>query len=213
MPPDLIGGPSDGPAADVGFGPFNHAMQTTCRGMVLRSTWLPRMVRSREFKVSRTTKEDRGGIKVEFSYEPRNPGSNDYVRSGWIVVDPSRYWLVRNAEVKVRYGPVERGVNVISNEFDDKVMPFPVVTRQVQKESVTDGNRSVVNETVYECELHAVEKDDAQYTLSAFGLPEPFPTPSPWQRWRPIICLIAIAVLTLVLIWRRLQRERPAHTS
>jgi hypothetical protein len=171
------------------------------------------MIKSPDFKVSRVTKEAGGGgsIKVEFDYEPRDPGPNDYVRSGWVVLDPSRYWLVRKAEVKVRYCDAG-GVNAITNEIDDKVMPFPVVTRQVQKESVTDGKRSVVNKVVHECELHPVEKDDAQYTLSAFGLPEPFPTPSPWQKWRVPICLIAIAVLTLCLIWRRSRRGKLAGT-
>jgi hypothetical protein len=156
-------------------GAFGSAMLCSCRGMALWATWFPRMVESSDFKLLRVSKAEGKDdwLKVEFLYEPRLRLPNDYVGSGMVVLDTKRYWLIREAKVKGFWLPPQEGTIEVTNEFDDTMMPFPVVKRQVQHAVATDGKDSADRSTVYAYEIHKPVRAKTRCTLSGFGLSEP----------------------------------------
>ena len=201
-------------------GPYGLAIQSACQGMTLWTTWLPRMVESSSFKVIRITRDENDSklVKIAFSYEPTNPEQNDYVRSGVVVLDTGRYWLIRTAEVSGSWGDDEKGVIKVANDYDDGKLPYPIVTRQVEYVSATDGKARSERNTVTTYELYAPTRDASLFTLTAFGLPEPdqlqstsqelqqpLPTGMSRMQW---IALATAVICLAVYFRRRISRSR-----
>jgi hypothetical protein len=152
-----------------------RAMLCACHGMILWVSWLPEMIRSRGFRVIDIAEQEdnRDLVKVQYAYKPSEPNLHDYVRSGTVVLDTARFWLIRRAEYKFSCGEGEAGLAKITNEYDDTRMPFPVLKRQVEHTSATDGVRHAQTDTVWTYEVHKPAPGQKQFTLSAFGIPEP----------------------------------------
>jgi hypothetical protein len=161
--------------ADYG-GIRDIAMLHACHGMIIWVSWLPELVRSPGFRVIDIAeqKDNKDLVRVQYAYEPSQPNPNDYVRSGILVLDTSRYWLVQRAEFKCVFGGgTETGLAKETKEYDDTRMPFPVLKREVKHVSSTDGTRHAEADTVWTFDVRKPAPGQQQFTLSAFGLPEP----------------------------------------
>jgi hypothetical protein len=213
-PEDLIGQHATRHAFDV-YGDestYGMVLQAVCCGEVLDTAWFPRIVQSPDFAIVRVSQAGGGGglVRVDFTYEPKDPEVDDHVRSGFAVLDPGRHWLICTADVNAKWGGgKEYGTISVTNEYDDKTMAFPFVRRMVEIIRATDGKARVENREVSEYEFHEPQGGETQFTLSAFGLPEP----SVGRRRLPLTFWIAVAVvlvLTVTFGTRQLLRWR-AH--
>ena len=150
-----------------------------CRGMLIWATWFPNVVASHDFQIVAVgvlADGDASLVKVEFTYEPAATDPNNPVRSGEVILDPNRYWLIRRAKVDGTWvGNPQRGTITVVNEYVDGRLSFPVITRQVMHVSARETDNSVVeHDWIWELDLRkATHNDDKRFTLSAFGISEP----------------------------------------
>ena len=144
------------------------------------------------------------------------------VRSGSVVLDSTRYWLIRKADVKAEWlGGKEKGTLRIVSEFKEG---FPFVKRQVMHVScpkARDG-KPVEDEWVWDLDFHQITgTDEKQFTLSAFGLPEPevkaratpVGTPEKSSRLLPLVSLVAAVTCVIIFVRRRLVARRVKGTN
>ena len=196
---------------------FGAAMEAVCRGQMLWGGWFPLMVSSPEFRLVRVAylEDNERLAKVEFEFEPtKSTGGNAPARSGMVVLDTERYWLIREAETQAMYS-FGRGKLKVSNQLADGKLRVPYVSHQVMQLSCprnTDG-KEWGEEYVSDFDMYdAVIVDEKQFTLSAFGLPEPdqlhsrseqSQSPSPagllWMHW----FILTIVVICLTIFIRR----------
>jgi len=197
--PDFIGG--QGPAG--GKGPHDKALRHACRGLVIWGTWFPRVVTSGCFTVEQVTSvpgKEEGLVQVVFRYEPTRANPQDHVRSGTVVLQSKRYWLIREAKVEGSWvDGRERGTMTVANEYAEGKGTIPVLKRQVMHVSSPglDGGRPVEHDWLYDLDLRqSSAADESRFTLSAFGLPEPAPEP---ERHFPVEWIL-LALVMLVLL-------------
>ena len=188
VPDDLIGRNALRPMVMGEDTTFGSTIEGACVGQMLWAAWFPLMVLSSDFRLIRATDlgDDGQLVKVEFEFEPTKPtGGAACARSGMVVLDTKRYWLIHEAEVGAaetqRSVSYRRGTLKVTNEFKefmDGKVSVPFVSRQVLHVSFPKTtlakNRQIENEYVSDVDMHvATNLDEKQFTLSAFGLPEP----------------------------------------
>ena len=117
--------------------------------------------------------DDEELVRVEFEYHPAVIG-NHPVHGGAVALRPSHFWVVREYQVA---GVWPDGTGTISakyeySETDDQ---FPIIKRIVKhQQAMRSEGEDVDHEYVYEYALNrAAEISPGEFTLSAFGLPEP----------------------------------------
>jgi hypothetical protein len=143
--------------------------------------YLPDAIKDPDFSVrsaAPVVRDRRTLVRVEFSARPKpwttrgHPNNTDWMplRGGWIVFDPERYWVVRECHLQLQFGPGAGGSAVSMDgkfEYKEGREGFPIAKRAVRRWS---------NGTQYTEEFDLVEREDvpeSEFTLSAFGLPEP----------------------------------------
>ena len=214
MPDDLIGRDLRSSSVKGVDGAFGMAMEMACTGQMLWGGWLPLMVSSPDFKLVRVTNMPGNGdlVKVEFEFEPKGlTGGNAPARSGMVVLDARRYWLISQAETKAS-GMYGQGSLKIVNEFTDDTLPVPFVSRCVihiliPKDSQFDGKR-YEGDFTWNIEMQdAPDMDDKPFTLSAFGFSEPGPSQASsrrlWMLWGTLALLAVLAVVFAYRRWRK----------
>ena len=216
-PDDLIG-TTKGYSLLGGDGTFVSAIGFACLGLKIWNAWLPMLVASQDFKVVRVS--ELGGnshlVRVEFTFEPKGKtGGSAPGRSGVIILDPGRYWLLSRAETSAKFS-FGRGALVVANEFSsysDGTLSIPYVSHQVLRVSAPKAIKDKPWEEQYVSEVTLSEledRDEKQFALSYFGLPEPS---LGGRKWAFRICLALTTVLVFVLIcltWRYKRRSMPA---
>ena len=135
------------------------------------------------------------------------------------MLDPSRYWLLREADVKVREPPDKaEGTHSIRLEYQDSDgLPVPTrcvihVDAQVTGPAAgLSGQDQVHDDLVWEFDFHRLANaSERDFTLSAFGIPEPIrPAASRWRRGTRLLVLIALG--TVLLVVGILLRRRFSH--
>jgi hypothetical protein len=203
-PADLIGG--SGPLG--GRDAFGRAMGAVCRGLRIWGTWFPRMVSSPEFKViaaAPASDSEQQLVRVQFEYEPVGTDGNNPVRSGSLVLDSERYWLIREAEVRGSWmAGQEKGTITVVNEYAEGTLTVPVLRRQVMHVSAVDiEGGQVEHDWIWEYEIAGISPGDARgFRLSDYGLPEPA-TARP-RRLALLWLLLGLGALLCAMIARRL---------
>jgi hypothetical protein len=141
-------------------------------------------------------------VRVEFAARPKkwttksHPNETDWMplRGGWLVFDPEKYWVIRECHVEFQnWGAGAADVRLMDGKFEYKEgkKGFPVLKRIVRGFPLS-GSRQTI-------EFDLSEKDDvpdSDFTLSAFGLPEPAELktarPQAWYIWAGLaggVCL------------------------
>lgn len=101
-------------------------------------------------------------------------------------------------------------------EYEDGPDGFPILTRCVERDITREEGKDYESETVYVYKLSEASKqaDDSEFSLSAFGLPEPEGVY--WKRPRRYLWLIGVAValgaLALIL-GMAARRTKPSSKS
>jgi hypothetical protein len=188
IPEDLIGRNSHRPLLLGEDSTFGSAIGLACVGQQVGGAWLPHLVAAPQFRLIRATPvEGAGGlVNVEFEFEPKElTGGSASARSGTLVLDSKRYWLIREADTEATFmfAPSEedalvavRGTLKIRNDFSNAKLPVPYVSHEVLTEACEKNAQGKPWKEVYvtAVEMHDAPKIDArQFTLSAYGLPEP----------------------------------------
>jgi hypothetical protein len=233
IPDDLIGRDRDPGSVNVSGDTttvYSSVIGGACLGQTLWGTWLPLLVLSPDFKLIRATYMGNEGelVKVEFQFEPKErTRGNAPARSGMVVLDTRRYWLIREAETKANFNYVAAvgqdktptiatatGKLKIVNTFGsytDGALSVPFVSHQVMRVSNPNDGEGNPREDdwITDMEMHAAPSiDPKEFTLSAFGLPEPGEVRHnrPWLFWAVLFLLTSITLL----VYRRWRRPQGA---
>jgi hypothetical protein len=136
------------------------------------------------------------------------------IQGGTLTLDPNHFWCVRSTELRNTYASAKSLIS-IKNVYRVGADRIPIPEKSSAKQESrheTKGLRISLFEDTFELSRPDNPPGDESFTLSAFGLPEPFRVepPRPWySRW--YLILAALAVLCLVagaLLARLAQRQR-----
>lgn len=158
-------------------------------------------------------------VHYEFNYDFTNAPpdrSNVFARKGWVRLDPAKFWLIHAAEYSwMRSANDELATSkILSVEYTEFRPGVPVETRRIretrfrpdgpkaEKVGLVAGEVRLIFEAQFEADNDPSERD---FTLSAFGLPEPV---RPGIRWVWVRALILGALLLAVPAWRRRQSQK-----
>jgi hypothetical protein len=144
--------------------------------------------------------------KVELSYQPQESlQKNKPSVAGWILYDPDQYWVIREAELELDW-PVGGGVQALAKctyEYDTLEDGFPVLKRLVKRERKPKVH--IEYESIDEFNWTRAEAPESEFTLSAYGFPEPvFEQRSRWYLW---IALLGIICMILAILCRWIVRR------
>ncbi len=171
---------------------------------------LPQLVQEPTFKVTDVRAVRLAGeelAEVQFAYDPKDK-SDLRIREARLILNPARSWTVREGRAQVDWPSEETGT--VSQEviYYDDFAPVPVVkTFRARSEARPAGPRAkelgitgpTTLEITSEFDVRPLERpDERDFSLTAFGLPEPDGTsPSLWWLW----ALIAGVVLLALALW------------
>jgi hypothetical protein len=156
-----------------------------------------------QFKVTRAEQVNRAGqdlVQVDFDF-PHDPKEQPFnpIRSGSIWLNPNEYWCVTEYKVKGEWGNGNQTCHM-TREFKT-VSGKPVLLREVEIERADPpygpaGATGIKRIGDFDLEAPKDLPADQDFTLSAFGLPEPFlgrNTTTRWYIWAGIagiVCLV-----------------------
>ncbi len=206
IPGDLIGGSQDPSNLNTADNVVEYAMGSACLGERLYVVWLPRLFADPDFKLIDASEVEDGLVKIQYKFE--RPVGGQPTRSGTLLLDPARYWLIREVEADAHYPYGEGKVKIVNkySEFPDGSRMIPYVSHQVihvSCPSPTDG-KPREDDWITDVELSAaVDINPKQFTLTDFGLPEPAKKQSghPWVLWITIAVLCLGASRLMYLRW------------
>lgn len=171
---------------------------------------LPAMVKDPAFVLKNAERVREGNkdfVRVSFGHQgPRDP--NRVWRDGWVILDPEHYWVIRRFEFRTEWfkGKGQYETGRIRGEIDfavtTKGAPLPVKHQMqitIDKPNAPAEERLLVRD--YALRENA-DIPDVEFTLTAFGLPEPtgIKRPVPWFIWIGGIGLLCV-VIGLVFAW------------
>ena len=180
---------------------------------------LGELLRSPGMRVTSVTAKPRDGwelVEVAFELPPSPPGQDRRVLLGGVLLlDPVRHWLPVSQTAFVR---TLVGTGTHTSAFEFGPGPWPVVRREIQtteyKLNSTPKPWQLTSTVDYELQIPAQLPDTSEFTLSAFGLPEPvgvtWEKPTPRYLW---FLLAAGIFATLAIGFRYLARRRSAPTA
>ena len=169
---------------------------------------LPSLIQDPRFtlkNVSLTAGKDTDCVKVEFDVTQEEPG-RDVIRSGWIALDPAQYWIVRAYELQAKFF---NGTGVItgSYEYDRGESNTPLLRLHVRRQKGTfNTGEALDHEYRYECQFVERDVPESEFTLSAFGIPEPpgMTQPTRWYLWAGVAAFVCLGLAVLL---RRMRRS------
>jgi hypothetical protein len=166
------------------------------------------------FRLENVTLDERGLVRAKVRYERSIPnGTGKMIAETIFTFDPQRYWCIREYQEESTY-KVKSGNTtsqyVVEFVLEDHSSGFPLVRRQDARSTATStssgGND---NRRRVEYELQVDESvPDSEFTMSAFGLPEPVGVV--WERRTPVYVWLFVAagvLLTMGIFFRWLARR------
>jgi hypothetical protein len=167
-------------------------------------------------RVSQVVHEGEYLHKVEFRYLPPDDPVRKSLRSGWVLLDSNRYWVMRAFEVHTKLGDKldSPEVDYVADyQYADASGRFPILSRAIVRRNIPA--QKLEYETTITFELREADLPETDFRLSGFGFPEPPGAPpvasgSRWYLW-----LIGAAVLLIGSGWyiRHRLRTRPAAVA
>jgi hypothetical protein len=168
------------------------------------------MVKDSRFSIAscqEVNKDHESLIQVVFNFpNPINPKKFvTPIQSGSLLLDPRRYWSVREYVANCKWLGNRVGRYNAVYSYDEGPQGFPIVrTMSSTLKMVPDDGSGIIDKHEFVLEVPNKLPDDAEFTLSAFGLPEPagFQTRTPWYIWAFSLGLLSIAA-GVGLAWYR----------
>lgn len=177
-------------------------------GQVIPSGWMMDLISMRDFladpgfvveNVLPVRCDARECVEVAFRFDPSASSLKSRVRSGTVVLDPRRRWVLARSELHLANGNDEV-VATTTFEYVDTPSAWPVL-RRYQVDSV--GYRPEIHRLVFEHDTSVdAEIPDSAFTLSAFGLPEPA-QPGGGRLWFLWLNLAAVVCICLAVLLRK----------
>jgi hypothetical protein len=153
---------------------------------------------------------DQSLVRIDFTLERTRKGGKDS-EQGWMLLDPNHYWCVLEYETKMKSSDSgSKAIVHVQNKIWSGSGSLPILKRTSAKlESFgpdgPDGSRDLVDEL----DLHQVSVPEYEFTLSAFGMPEPqgvtWDYGPPYYLW---FAGAAIVALALSFYFRRKAAQR-----
>ena len=187
-------------------------------GIFLRvgPTYLSGLVRQESFRLlDAKLVKHKGAEAVRIDFDNSHPldakGEFVPIQEGTLVLDPIHHWVLLAAEVKMDFSNTKRNT-LIEINYRTKGMKIQIpqdATEELDGMN-TETNKAFREKTRYEYDLHEPKSfpEYQEFTMSAFGLPEPMGMPAVDRgiRWHLWLSLAAAAVLVgggLVVIFKR----------
>ena len=186
-----------------------HArVRSVGKALMLNNLWFPSMIESPDFalrSVENVESEGRVLVRVEFVYLP-DEALRTPVRGGFVILDPERYWLIREARTEADWGEGSIGEIHIDNEFDTSLEALPLLAHhQMHWIATTDEGEPVHNVSeMWFDRWKRSSGEENDYRLSAFGLPEPQPPRRRTRRW--IWFAVHAVVGGFLMLWYGVRR-------
>lgn len=181
---------------------------------------LAKLVKEPTFLLERVERIDRQGeqlVRVVFAKTgsgQTTKGGAFPIQTGSLVLDPQRYWCLRGYDVVGMHGDM-RMSRKVEIDIVDSPSGFPIPRRKVQiGESILQGGIRDYGQVLTELEERdpLPLPDDREFTLTAFGLPEPpgveWKKPTPWYLWAGLAAVVCL-ILGAVFAW---LKRRSAST-
>lgn len=164
-------------------------------------------------RVSPIVKDAQNLVKLEFNnrhsvkQEPFCP-----LQSGSLVLDPSHSWCLRYADLESTYYPDAELTTQIEMTIEPGANRLPIPKRVTQYvKGASRSEKWVMSqtvETIYELNEPARLPSDEEFTMRAFGLPEPFAGPPSRTRWYILGSLLGCVCLIAGIALRSWARSR-----
>jgi len=173
-------------------------LYTFCLHLVVERRLISDMIKDPEFKLGSLTtvlRDSREFVRVEFSHRP--PRSRDEAPNltGWLLLDPGSYWVIKEGEFEAQY-PASTGTITLVNQYVDNNQGIPIPIQRVGYARYSGFGGMRVETSVSKCAFYEdANLPESEFTLSAFGLPEPDGLrPTPWYLWAGVAGAACVAV-------------------
>jgi hypothetical protein len=203
-------------STDLGRVAFRLNDYLACVSYAVRldSEPLAEVLRKPAFRIGHCRKVERDGeelMEVTFTYSKEQANRKRRNLKGRLLFDPSRYWCLRSGDVEVTGDTLSgtRKIRVTQSDHAGESLPFFRVF-EADGDWVSPAGWSNQQRIRYEVTLSQPTHlpPDEDFTLSAFGLPEPpgleGRRPTPWYLW---LGLAGIVCLALGISLRRRRQE------
>jgi hypothetical protein len=140
------------------------------------------------------------------------------VQSGYLLLDPAQYWTIRGGELRTEH-PDSRVFTKLTVECIRTSDGWPIPKQRTEEKTYDWSSPETAKQLgawgkfVITYDLHVPKNlpSDEEFTLSAFGLPEPpgveWRRPTRWYLWVGAAGIAAI-VLAGGFVWLRQRRRR-----
>lgn len=151
---------------------------------------------------------DMSQVRVEYRNTFRDDGlQKDYPAMGWVIFDPGRYWAP--CQFSFTFGDSEGQTTRERKDSFISDSRYPFVQKSEMKEVIRSGKEA--EERIIDHEIHfGDDVKEMEFTLSAFGLPEPVGVV--WEKSTPryIWFLVAAGILAVLAVGFRylVRRQR-----
>ena len=176
---------------------------------------LPQVVQSKGFRCISVDPEPTNGeelVRLTFSFTPEG---RIRLKGGWLVLDPSHYWVIRKGEIESDLGEQRDGKAkwTVESDYREGLNRHPIPVKRAQKGKIWEKDRLISEQEFLYHSFDYRERvsiPENEFTLSAYGLPEPHwvrPKTKPWYLWLGIAGIVCLA-LGAGVFW--LKRRRAA---
>jgi hypothetical protein len=164
-----------------------------CELLQLWTEDLSELTRKSSFAVRRAIPAHRDGVElVQIDFDNTHPiepsGEEPFcpIQSGIMFLDPNHFWCLRAWDLQLKYNRSEPK-NTAAIEYRDRSAEYSIPKRiRIEHMDPRDPPKSSTWVRDFDFEEPASLPADSEFTLTAFGLPEPFgaePRGSLWYLW------------------------------
>jgi hypothetical protein len=173
---------------------YTRAAMVSSSGLRLYSKFLSEMLDEPGFTVTAAENREEGLVRLTFTYEGLL--SNFPLTRGWVDLDRENFFVIREYDSEAKWPDAVGSIHG-TYEYSIESDGFPMITRAVREQFADDGKGTVRRkEFVTEFDLsRTIPVSESDFTLSAFGLPEP---PGPSRSFLPTSVFFWTTALLLV---------------
>jgi hypothetical protein len=182
--------------------------KTACAHLRINQIPLPKMISANNFhlkKIHSHRHENGEDVVLSFAFDRDNSIAGPL--AGSIVFDPGNYWVVKSADLKCDIGTINEHRRQIENTYAISPRGLPIAKLTTERTSA----ENIVFENKWQYDLREqVDVPEHEFSLSAFGLPEPrgseIPRPAkqPYYLW---LSLAGVALIALAIVAARLAKK------
>jgi hypothetical protein len=179
------------------------------------------LIKRTGFRVRSAKEVARGGkslVRIEFLVDAEEETESRVSYSdGWLLLDPDQYWMVIEYEgSQIKAGGRRKSLIRGTHECGVTKSGIPALKRsKIEIHAVHKNMPTVDFGVVIQCEVEEREPTEDEFTLSAFGLPEPPGMPAVYHgspSWYLWIGAIAFCSLAIGVGFRAYGRRRYGDT-